>query len=78
MIEVGDKVRTHERWNDHRAPIEGIVIASVTEKYTKTKAVQLPNGLTFQRFVPGQYEYTDLIVLDNGIKIHESNLEKVE
>jgi len=78
MIKVGDKVRTHEIWNSHREPIEGTVVARVIEKSIKTEDVPHPNGFISHRFIIGEYDYTEHLVLDNGIKIHESNLEKVE
>lgn len=78
MIEVGDKVRTHKSWNSRREPIEGIVMGRVTEKSHKWISHACQNGFIGFGFLNGQCESLELILLDNGTKIHESNLEKVE
>jgi len=81
-MQVGDKVRTKPEWNDHREPIEGIIKGFETLKYHKIEYIPITDphtGLTsyLGRSKSSVYEYTEVVVLDNGEKIHESNLEKV-
>lgn len=76
MITIGDKVRTHKDWNDHRNPIEGIVTGFEDIKYHEPVPVyDLSGKLIYYR--DGKLLTTTVVVLDNGEKIHEGNLEKV-
>jgi hypothetical protein len=82
-MKIGDNVRTKPEWNDHREPIAGTIVGFETLKYSKIEyePVQDPRTgfiLYRERTISNQYEYTEVVVLDNGEKIHESNLEKEE
>lgn len=78
-MQIGDKVRTKPEWNDHSEPIEGIITGFKTLEYHKTVPITDPKtGMVWERMIPNQYEYTEVVVLDNGEQIHESNLEKVD
>jgi hypothetical protein len=82
-MQIGDKVRTKPEWNDHREPTEGTITGFETLKYHKIEYEPIQDNRTglisyFARpAIPTQYEYTEVVVLDNGEQIHESNLEKV-
>lgn len=78
-MKITDKVRTTEARNNHREPIQGTIAGFETLKYSKTKPIiDRKSGMVYDLVIPGQYEYTEVVVLDNGVKIHASNLEVVE
>jgi hypothetical protein len=78
-MKITDKVRTTEAWNNHREPIQGTITGFETLKYSKIKPMtDRKSGIIFECVITGQYEYTEVVVLDNGEKIHAINLEVVE
>jgi len=83
-MEIGDKVRTIPEWNDHHEPIEGTITGFETLKYQKIEYEPIQDSRTgliryrARPAIPTQYEYSEVVVLDNGEQIHESNLEKVD
>lgn len=76
MISIGDKVRTHDGWNNHREPIDGTVTGFEDIKYHDQIPVYNPDGRLIG-FRDGKLLTTTVVVLDNGERIHESNLENV-
>jgi len=77
MISIGDKVRTHDGWNDHRDPIEGTVTGFEDIEYHDPIPAYNFEGKLIG-FRDGKLLTTTVVVLDNGERIHGSNLEKVE
>jgi hypothetical protein len=82
-MQIGDKVRTKPGWNDHNDPLEGTITGFETLKSHKIESTPVLDQHTgfylfHERMIPNQYEYTEVVVLDNGEQIHESNLEKVD
>ena len=74
-----DKARTNEEWNNLREPIQGTITGFETLKCPKIEfIIDKKSGLIFERMIPGQYEYTEVVVLDNEEKMHASNLEILE